>query len=193
MKTSTLCTIALLVVPLAVVAQPAPKTPPPSAPGRPDSPAHLPSGFRGAHGQIYVGEAAPGFELTSAREKRVKLSSFIGSRVLLCFADRREMMTPYRALADSLLREGVVLVGVARESPRSLRGLAERDSLPFELLSDPTGEVSAMYGSYDFGTSTIRPGYVLVGRTGVVRMALLGQRLPAGDLLQITRYALLGL
>ena len=85
------------------------------------------------------------------------------------------------------------MIGIARDSPHSLRLLAERDSLSFVLLSDPTGEISAIYGSYDFATSSIRPGYVLVGRTSVVRMALLGQKLPPDDLLQITRYALIGL
>ena len=71
--------------------------------------------------------------------------------------------------------------------------LAERDSLTFELLSDPTGEVSAIYGAYDFPTRSIMPGHVLVGRKGVVRMVLLGQALKPDDLLWLTRYALTGL
>ena len=184
--------VGILVVPAPLTAQSPPKTPSPSMPSRPDN-ASSPVGYRTFGGQAYVGESAPGFELTSAYEKRVKLSSFLGTRVLLCFADRKEMMSAYRAIADSLRADSVLIVGIARESPRSLRSVIERDSLSFAMLSDPTGEVSAIYGSYNFGTSTIRPGYVLVGRTGVVRMALLGQRLPAPDLLQIMRYALAGL
>jgi len=193
MKPSAACLFALLAAPVALAAPPEPKTPTTPGHTRPDGISRLPSGTRGVSGQVYVGEAAPGFELTSAQERSVKLSGFIGTRVLLCFAERRESLSEYRALSDSLLRAGVQLVGIARDSPRSLRQLAERDSLPFELLSDPTGQISAMYGSYDFGTATIRPGYVLVDRTSVVRMALLGQSLPADDLLRITRYALIGL
>ena len=190
MKLSTLCLIAVLVVPAALAAPPEPKAPPTSGMPGPDVPARVPQGFRGIAGQVYVGEAAPGFELVSASEKRVKLSRYRGDRIILCFADRREMLSQYRAVAETLLTLGVQLVGISRDSPRSLRSLAERDSLQFELLSDPTGEVSAIYGSYDFPTSSIRPGYVMVGRTSLVRMVLLGQLLPPDDLLRLTRYAL---
>lgn len=190
MKTPTLCLIALLAVPAGLAAAAEPKTP--QAPGvpRPEGGSRLPTGYQGIVGQVYVGERAPGFDLTSADEKRVKLSSFTGERVLLCFADRRDALSRYRETADTLRAMGVHLVGIARDSPRSLRSLADRDSLSFMLLSDPTGEISAIYGSYDFATSSIRPGYVLVGRTSIVRMALLGQSLPPSDVVQITRYAL---
>lgn len=193
MKTPTLCLIAALVVPAGFAAPPEPKTPQTPGVARPEGVSRLPSGYQGIIGQVYVGEAAPGFELTSADERRVKLSSFAGDRVLLYFADRRDALSRYRLTADSLRSLGVRLIGIARASPRSLRSLAVRESLSFMLLSDPTGEISAIYGSYDFATSSIRPGYVLVGRTSIVRMALLGQTLPPGDLLQITRYALSGL
>jgi peroxiredoxin len=196
MTTPTLCSIVLLVAsfaPVALAAPPEPKAPTPPAVSRPEGESRIPTGHRGIGGQLYVGEAAPGFELMGADEKRVKLSSFTGDRVLLCFADRRETLSQYRAAADTLRSLGVQLIGILRDSPRSLRALAERDSLSFLLLSDPTGEISATYGSYEFGTSSIRPGYVLVGRSSIVRMALLGQKLPPDDLLQITRYALAGL
>jgi peroxiredoxin len=155
-----------------------------------ESSPQVPAGFRGVSGQVAVGESAPGFELTNADGDHVRLSSFSGTRVLLCFAERRESIPGYRAVAESLLADGVRLVVIARDSPRSLKSLADREGLTFELLSDPTGEISAIYGSYDAGISSIRPGYVLVGPTSVVRMALLGQHLPPPDLLHITRYAL---
>ena len=37
-----------------------------------------------------------------------------------------------------------------------------------------------------------RPGFVLVDRTGVVRMALLGQSLPLDETARLVRYALTG-
>jgi peroxiredoxin len=166
-----------------------PKATTSTPPTRVESSPQVP-GFRGLSGQVAVGESAPGFELTNADGDHVRLSSFSGTRVLLCFAERRESITGYRAVAESLLASGVRLVVIARDSPRSLKSLADRERLTFELLSDPTGEISAIYGSYDAGISSIRPGYVLVGTTSVVRMALLGQHLPPTDLLHITRYAL---
>ena len=193
MKTTLWCLLATLVVPITLAAPPEPKSEPPTGPARPGVESRMPTGSRGIAGQVYVGEPAPGFELTNANDQRVSLSRFRGDRVLLCFADRREMISQYRAAAETLGAMGVRLIGISRDSPRSLRALATRDSLDFELLSDPTGEVAAIYGSYDFTTSSIRPGYVLVGRTTMVRMVLLGQRLPPDDLIHITRYALVGL
>ncbi len=189
MKTITLWLIAVVALPAALAAQEPKHAPPPSSP-RPESPVRPPASRIRIASRVYVGEPAPGFELTSANGKQVKLSRFRGDRVMLCFAHRRERLAPYAAVAESLRMMGVLLVGVCHDSPRSLQSLAARDSLQFELLSDSTGEVSAIYGAYDFLTSSIRPGLVLVGRTGLVRMVLLGQALPPDDLLVLTRYAL---
>jgi len=167
-----------------------PKVATTTPPTRDENSSQVPAGYRGVLGQVAVGENAPGFELTNADGDHVRLSSFSGTRVLLCFAERRESIPAYRAVAESLLANGVRMVVIAHDSPRSLKALADREGLTFELLSDPTGEISAIYGSYDAGISSIRPGYVLVSKTSVVRMALLGQALPPSDLLHITRYAL---
>ena len=197
MKLLMSCLMGILIaVPLAPIAVAAPtEAPPTTTPpiARPDAGTRPPIGTRGIYGSVYVGESAPGFELENASGRRVKLSDFAGERVMLCFADRRAMLSAYRGTADTLLAIGIRLVGVTRDSPRSIRALAERDSLSFEILSDPTGEISATYGSYDYATASIRPAYFLVGRTRIVRMALLGQRLPPDDLVRITRYALTGL
>ena len=167
-----------------------PKTPSAPGPTQPDNIQHPTTGYRGVSGQVAIGEPAPSFELTSADGKRVRLSAYAGTRLLLCFAERREMIAELGTVGESLAVSGVRLVVIARDSPRSLKSLADRDSLTFDMLSDPTGEISATYGSYDFGTSSVRPAYVLVGPRGLVRMAVLGQRLPPEELLRITRYAL---
>lgn len=192
MRTPLLWLTAALAMPATLEAQ-TPKTQPPPVTTRPESGVRPPASQIRITSNVYVGEAAPGFELTSATGERIKLSRFRGERVLLAFADRREAFTPFGAVAESLYAAGVRLVGVCHSSPRSLKQLSERDSLRFHLLSDPTGQVAAVYGAFDFATTTTLPGYVLVGRQGVVRMVLLGQTLPPADLLQITRYALTGL
>jgi len=183
----------LIAAGIALAQAPEPKTPSPSAPTQTDKSQTPSTGYRGVNSQISIGESAPGFELTNANGKNVRLSSFVGTRILLCFAERREMISELKAIVDSLGASGVQLVVIARDSPHSLKALAERDGLAFEMLSDPTGQISAMYASYDPGTSSIRPGYVLVGRTNLVRMAILGQRLPPGELLEIIRYVLTAL
>jgi peroxiredoxin len=190
MKTTLLWLMAVLVLPAALAAQTEPKSRPPTATAPPEGSVRAPAGRLRISGRVDVGETAPGFELTNAYGERVKLSRYRGDQVLLAFADRRETFSPFEAVAESLRSMGVLLVGVCHGSPHSLRALAEHYGLRFDLLSDPTGEVAAVYGAYDFATSTMQPGYVLVGRRGKVRMALLGQALRPNDLLQITRYAL---
>jgi peroxiredoxin len=143
--------------------------------------------------RVDVGEDAPDFELVRADGTNVRLSHYRGRRLLLAFADRREAFSALAAMAESLSADSVELVGVCRTSPRSLKALAEHDGLAFDLLSDPTGEIAALYGTYDFASSTVRPAYVMVGRTGKVRMVLLGQALPPDALLEVTRYALTAL
>lgn len=186
--TTGVATLAAAGIALAQV--PESKTPPTTTPTRVENTQNPTPGYRGVSGRVEIGETAPGFELTNAEGKPVRLSSFGGTRILLCFADRRETISSQRAVAESLGSSGVRLVVIAHDSPRSLKALAGRENLTFEMLSDPTGEVSAIYGCYDAGISSIRPGYVLVGRGGVVRMAILGQALHPDDLLRITRYTL---
>jgi peroxiredoxin len=192
MRITMLWLSAALVLPTTLAAQIEPKTRPPSTVRQTDG-VRPPAAQIRISNRAAVGETAPGFELTSASGTPVKFSRYRGDRVLLMFAERREEFSPFRAVAESLRADSVLLVGVCRESPRSLRLLAQRDSLRFELLSDPTGEVAAIYGAFDSANGTTFPGYVLVGRQGIVRMVVLGQTLPPEHLLQLTRYTLVGL
>jgi peroxiredoxin len=192
MKIPLLWLTAVLMMPAPLEAQD-PKSQSSSPPLRPEAPVRPPASQIRISSNVYVGEAAPGFELTNATGARVKLSRFRGDRVLLAFADRREAFSPFAAVAESLRAEGVHLVGVCHASPRSLKMIADRNGLGFQLLSDQTGQVSAIYGAFDFASSATLPAYVLVGRQGTVRMVLVGQTLPPADLLQLTRLALTGL
>jgi peroxiredoxin len=193
MRIAIVCWIAALALPAAAIAQTEPKDRTSTSPTKSVGSVRTPTSRIRVSNRVYVGETAPGFELASAQGQQVKLSRFRGDLVLLAFADRREELSPYRFVADSLRSAGVILVGVCRGAPRSLRLLAERDSLRFDLLSDSTGEVAAIYGAYDFTSSTTLPGYVLVDRRGIVRLVVLGQSLPPEELLILTRYALTGI
>ena len=54
-----------------------------------------------------------------------------------------------------------------------------------------TGEVSEIYGLYDSGTSLAQPGFVVVDRAGIVRLALQGAA-PADQIVGLTRYTMTG-
>jgi peroxiredoxin Q/BCP len=189
MKTTALCLIVLLALPGTLIAQEPTRRPPQNS-TRPDGRGRQPVGQLRISSQVFVTEDAPDFELTNANGHQVKLSQLRGRRVLLCFSDHRVRLAPFRAAAETLATMDVKLVGVCHDSPQSLRTLALRDSLPFELLSDSTGEIAALYGAFDFSTTSILAGYALVDRRGKVRMILLGQELEPEQLVSLTRYAL---
>jgi len=52
--------------------------------------------------------------------------------------------------------------------------------LSYALLSDPTGQVSALFGMYDGDTEAIRPGAALVNPRGRIA-GLIGGRVVSAD------------
>jgi peroxiredoxin Q/BCP len=192
MRTIPLALIAMLVLPLPLLAQPDPKNQPQPPRPRPPEVGPPASQIR-ISSKVYVGEDAPDFELTDANGAAFRLSRLRGDRVLLVFADRRDLLVPYAAAAETLHALGVRMVGVCHDSPQSLRTTATRDKVTYPMVSDPTGEIAAIYGAYDYRASSIIPGFVLVGVRGKVRMVFLGEALPPGGVIELTRYTLSGL
>lgn len=141
-------------------------------------------------GQVIVGERAPDFELDGSEGHPVKLSRMRGDWVLLVFSDRKESPAELRGGYEDLARQGMKIVGVCNEKPGNLKSFAEKTALPFVLLGDVTGEISAMYGLHDRLRSATLPGFVVIDRDGKVRMAMLGQQLPAEDIARLARFAM---
>lgn len=142
-------------------------------------------------GRIWVGEAAPDFELTSSTGRDITLSSLRGDWLLLRFADNREEFAEFAHAKNDLELMGVRLLPICTDKPQTLRSFIQRTSLPFEILSDATGEVSAVYGFYEPATRSGRTGLVLVDRAGIVRFALQGGA-PADQVVELTRFTLTG-
>ena len=140
-------------------------------------------------GNVYVGDLAPDFMLTSSRLKDVRLSEYRGNWVVLRFVSERRELPLLEAEHARLTELGLLLVGVCKDPPQALRALAERSNVPFDVLADATGEVSAMYGLYDEANARCRPGFLILDRQGVVRLALQGE-VPAGDVVSLARFAL---
>jgi peroxiredoxin len=194
MKPIPLVLIAALATPVATHAQSTePKTPTTSVSTRTDGEVRPPAADLRIANHVQVGEDAPDFELSDANGGTFRLSHMRGRGLLLHFADRRATLPALGAVAESLRALGVTLVGICHDSPQSLRTLAERAGVPYAMLSDPTGEISAIYGAYDALASSIVPGFVLIGPLGKVRMVFLGESLPTSELLALTRYSLAGL
>jgi peroxiredoxin len=171
----------------------------PKGSSRPSSPPRPTAGTTPAprlpariESQVVVGDRAPGFELDGSQGAPVRLSRWRGSWVLLLFEEDRVLAPRLREVEAAMRPLGVVPLTVCGEKARTLEALAVRDTLTPLVLADVTGEISALYGLFDYGRARIRPGLVLVDRVGVVRMALLGQSLPVAETRQLVERSLAG-
>lgn len=169
--------------------QPTPPTVPPSAPAAPISPVPQQSHISS---QVYVGEPAPDFELDGSQDRPVRLAHLKGYWVLLVFADRRGDLKPLNDIEPELRHLGVRPYGVCADKAFTLKSYVERQGSPVVLLSDVTGEISQVYGLYDTRARLVRPGFTLIDRYGVVRMALLGQKIGFDEMLGLVKSAVTG-
>ena len=101
--------------------------------------------------RLEAGAAAPDFTLTDQDGASVSLSDYRGQKVILYFYP--EAMTPgcelqacdFRDNLNSLKGAGYTLLGVSRDDQAKLAEFRDRDSLNFELLSDPDRTVHEAY------------------------------------------------
>lgn len=101
---------------------------------------------------LEVGTKAPDFALLNRDGETVRLSDFLGKRVVLYFYPRDN--TPgctrqARAFAESYEQFqalDVVVIGISKDSVASHVKFAQKQALPFVLLSDPELQVIQAYG-----------------------------------------------
>lgn len=189
-----MCLVPLLACGLALAArdgraQQEPKTPAPVAPHDPEASATPPHAASRLAGTIAVSELAPDFELDGSHRESVRLSRLRGTRVLLVFAETHAALAGFGRAERALAPLDTRVVGVCHDKARTLEQAATHDPGLMLTLADVTGEVSAMYGLYDFEHDATRPGLVLLDRNGTVRLALLGQALPPDDVVALVRSA----
>jgi len=142
--------------------------------------------------QVYVGEVAPDFELDGSGDRPVRLAHLKGYWILLVFADRRHELADLGKIEPDLRHLGVRPYGICADKAHALKSFKEREEFPIELLSDVTGEISQVYGLYDTRMRLVRPGFILIDRYGVVRMALLGQQVQFDEMLGLVKSAVTG-
>jgi peroxiredoxin len=142
----------------------------------------------GSAGFVYIGDHAPDFVLDGSHGIPVQLSRLRGDLILLVFSDRRDQFVAMREI-DSQMREiGVRIVGVCHEKARTLDTYPERESVPL-MLADVSGDVAATYGLWDSASRQTIPGFFLLDRDGVVRIAFSGRRLPPDEIGRLTQIA----
>lgn len=165
-------------------------------PPPPPEPAALPLTPTGtvpaSNAELRPGDKAPDFRLDSSLGGTVRLADLKGHWSVLVFDESRTKLAPLGAVGDSIRALGVRPYGVCPDGVSALKSFALRDRIDFPLLSDPTREISQLFGMYDEGNQAIQAGIVIVDAQGVVRMLLQGPSLHADDVLQMVTHVLRG-
>ena len=127
-----------------------------------------------------IGDIAPGFTLPDQNGKMISLSDFTGKNVVLYFYPKDN--TPgctrqacgFAANFSEFEKRDIVVIGISRDSSTSHRNFAEKNSLPFILLSDPelqairgygVWQEKKLYGKVSMGI--VRTTFI-IGRDGTV-------------------------
>ena len=167
----------------------------PVMPSQPD-PARVPLAPTGtvssANVDLTPGDQAPDFRLESSLGGTVRLADLKGHWIVLVFDESRAKLASLGAVGDSIRALGVQPLGVCRDGVGALKTFAEREKLSLPLLSDPTGEISQLFGMHDDGSPALRSGLVIVDVQGVVRMVVQGPSLHADDVLQMVKHVVRG-
>jgi len=103
---------------------------------------------------LEVGSKAPAFTLLDAEGKKVKLSDFKGSPVVLYFYPKDD--TPgctkeacaFRDRSAELKKLGAVVLGVSPDTPASHTKFRDKYLLNFPLLADESHEVAEKFGAW---------------------------------------------
>jgi peroxiredoxin Q/BCP len=125
---------------------------------------------------LQPGDPAPPLTAVAHNGQTISLADFVGQRVVVIYFYPRDN-TPvctaeacaFRDAYEQFVEAGAVVIGVSASSLDSHRAFAERQRLPFLLLSDADGAIRQAFGVPQ--TWGIFPGRVtyVIDRQGIVR------------------------
>ena len=101
---------------------------------------------------LTVGTKAPDFTLNDQHGTEVRLSDFLGKKVVLYFYPKdstpgcTRQACAFAASYEAFKTRDVVVIGVSKDSTASHAKFAVKYNLPFVLLSDPELQAIQAYG-----------------------------------------------
>ena len=123
---------------------------------------------------LEVGMKAPEFTLLDRTGAEVRLSDFLGKKVILYFYPKdntpgcTKQACAYKASYEQFQEKDAVVIGISKDSVASHQKFAEKYELPFILLSDPelqaiqayeVWQEKKLYGKVSMGV--VRTTYVI--------------------------------
>ena len=103
---------------------------------------------------LKIGDPAPAFMLTDDCGKTVKLSDFLGRKIIIYFYPKAntpgctKQACAIRDVFPKIEDKDVVVIGISPDKPAALIKFREKYDLPFILLSDPDHKVAEAYGAW---------------------------------------------
>ena len=101
---------------------------------------------------LEIGMKAPGFTLLDKDGNYVRLSDFLGKKVVLYFYPKdntpgcTRQACAFAAAYEGFQNENVLVIGISKDSVASHLKFAQKHELPFVLLSDPELQAIQAYG-----------------------------------------------
>lgn len=101
---------------------------------------------------LEVGQKAPGFNLNDKFGNSVKLSDFLGKKVVVYFYPKdntpgcSRQACAFAQYNTAFEDKNTVVIGISKDSVASHLKFAEKYELPFVLLSDPERQAIEAYG-----------------------------------------------
>lgn len=123
-----------------------------------------------------TGIIAPGFELYSSPDQKLRLDELRGKKVVLAFypADWSPVcgsqMNLYNEIEEYFTRYNAQLLGISVDSRWCHAAYGEQNHFYFPLLADfePKGEVSRLYEAYDEKTGECRRALYVINEDGMI-------------------------
>jgi peroxiredoxin len=123
-----------------------------------------------------IGIIAPGFELYSSPDQKLRLDELKGRKVILAFypADWSPVcgsqMNLYNEMEEYFTRYNAQLLGISVDSRWCHAAYGDQNGFYFPLLSDfePKGEISRLYEAYDEKTGECRRALYVIDEDGMI-------------------------
>lgn len=104
--------------------------------------------------KLNVNDIAPDFELPSTSGSNFRLSRDAENQPVILFFYPKDF-TPgctqeacsFRDSYEQFTYQGILVVGISQDSMKQHLKFKEKHSLPYDLLSDPNGNVAGKYGA----------------------------------------------
>lgn len=132
---------------------------------------------------LQIGEKAPDFTLKDKDGNEITLSEFRGKKVVVYFYPKdntpgcTRQACAFRDSYEGFRKEGIVVIGISKDSVASHQKFAENFELPFLLLADPdrvaiegfgVWQEKKQYGKISFGV--VRSTFILDEQGVVIKV-----------------------